>query len=442
MEREIRQIVFETKEKPRLRTAAYCRVSCGKDAMLHSLEAQSDYYEKLIRGNPEWTFCGMYADEAFTGTKAERPAFQKMLADCRAGRLDQILVKSISRFARNTVTLLTTVRELKSLGVDVFFEEQGIHTMSAAGELMLTILASFAQEESRSASENMKWRIRKNFEAGIPWNSKLLGYRLVGDRYEIVPDEAETVKRIFDLFLSGMGPLKISKILNDEGRLTSENYPWRPNGVSAVLRNDAYTGNLTLQKTFRPDYICKTPRRNTGECAMYRAEQVHDAIIPQATFDAVQAEIARRADEWKHDVPNTSVFTGVLICENCGKKYRRRTVRRGHVWQCATYGVKGKSACASKQVPEDTLMQSAAIALALPAFDADIFKAKTDSVLVCGGNRLVFRFHDGTEKEIVWQDRSRRESWTDEMKAKARETYYAGCNQNTSDEEQVYRRAD
>ena len=115
MEREIRQIVFEAKEKPRLRTAAYCRVSCGKDAMLHSLEAQADYYEKLIRGDPEWTFCDVYADEAFTGTKAERPAFQKMLADCRAGRIDQILVKSISRFARNTVTLLTTVRELKSL---------------------------------------------------------------------------------------------------------------------------------------------------------------------------------------------------------------------------------------------------------------------------------------------------------------------------------------
>ena len=167
---------------------------------------------------------------------------------------------------------------------------------------------------------------------------------------------------------------------------------------------------------------------------MYRAEQSHDAIIPQATFDAVQAEIARRADEWKHDVPNTSVFTGMLICENCGKKYRRRTVRRGHAWQCATYGVKGKSACASKQVPEDTLMHSAAIVLDLPAFDADIFKAKIDSVLVCSGNKLIFRFRDGTEKEIIWQDRSRLESWTDEMKQKARETYYADRNANSGDQ--------
>ena len=214
--------------------------------------------------------------------------------------------------------------------------------------------------------------------------------------------------------------------------LRSDGHSYRE--ISNTLRNDAYTGNLTLQKTFRPDYICKTPRKNTGECTMYKAEQSHEAIISQKSFDAVQAEIARRASMWEHDAPKESVFTGMLVCANCGKKYRRRTVRRGHVWQCATYGVKGKSACASKQVPEDTLMQAAAAALGMPSFDADVFKSEIESVLVCSGNRLIFRFRDGSEKEIVWQDRSRRDSWTDEMKQKARLRYYADRNANSGDQ--------
>ena len=167
MERKVERVQFPDARKVKLlRTAAYARVSSGKDAMLHSLSAQVSYYNKLIQSNPEWLFCGVYADEALTGTKETRQNFQKLLAECRAGNIDLIITKSISRFARNTVTLLETVRELKVLGVDVFFEEQNIHTMSADGELMLTILASYAQEESYSASENQKWRIRKDFEAG------------------------------------------------------------------------------------------------------------------------------------------------------------------------------------------------------------------------------------------------------------------------------------
>ena len=151
-------------ELKRLRVCAYARVSSGKDAMLHSLSAQVSYYQKFISSHIDWTFCGIYADEAFTGTKEVRPQFQKMLEECRKGNVDLIVTKSISRLARNTITLLQTVRELKAMGVDVYFEEQNIHTLSADGELMLTILASYAQEESLSASENQKWRIRKGFE--------------------------------------------------------------------------------------------------------------------------------------------------------------------------------------------------------------------------------------------------------------------------------------
>ena len=192
MARIVERVDFYTpKIKKQKRVAAYARVSSGKDAMLHSLSAQVSYYSDLIQKNPEWRFCGVYADEAMTGTKDSRQNFQKMLAECRAGNLNLIITKSISRFARNTLTLLETVRELKDLGVDVYFEEQQIHSLSSDGELMLSILASYAQEESLSASENQKWRIRKDFEKGKVSSLQMLGYkRNHNGVLEIIPDEA------------------------------------------------------------------------------------------------------------------------------------------------------------------------------------------------------------------------------------------------------------
>ena len=177
------------------KVAAYARVSDGKDAMLHSLATQINYYKKLIQDNNEWEFIGVYADEAKTGTKDSRAEFQLLLADCRAGKIDLIITKSISRFARNTVTLLKTIRDLKAINVDVFFEEQNIHSISGEGEMILTFLATFAQEESRSASENMKWRIKKDFEKGIMRGGKdCLGYKLENKRLILIPEEAELVK--------------------------------------------------------------------------------------------------------------------------------------------------------------------------------------------------------------------------------------------------------
>ena len=177
MARTVQKITFAPQIPKALRVAAYARVSSGKDAMLHSLSAQVDFYSTYIRHHPGWEYVGVYADEAKTGTKDSRENFQRLLADCRAGIIDRVLTKSVSRFARNTVTLLETVRELKSLGISVYFEEQNIDTATADGELMLTILAGFAEEESLSASENQKWRVRRNFEGGKPWRYFMLGYR-------------------------------------------------------------------------------------------------------------------------------------------------------------------------------------------------------------------------------------------------------------------------
>ena len=269
MAREVKQVTFTKAAIPKLtRVAAYARVSSAKDAMHHSLSAQVSYYSGLIQQHHGWQYVGVYADEAKTGTKDTREGFVRLVSDCKAGKVDMVITKSISRFARNTVTLLETVRDLKALGIDVFFEEQNIHTLSADGELMLSILASYAQEESLSASENQRWRVRKNFEEGKPWNGTLLGYRYRNGVYVIEPDEAETVRRIFREFLSGKGVIAIAKGLNADGVKTRYGRDWGKTSIGGILRNYAYTGNLLLQKTFRENHLTKKSVVNDGQLPM------------------------------------------------------------------------------------------------------------------------------------------------------------------------------
>lgn len=390
--------------------------------MLHSLSAQVSYYSEFIQKHRGWAYVGVYADEAKTGTKDERESFQRLLADCHAGKIDMVITKSISRFARNTVTLLETVRELKSLGIDVYFEEQNIHTTSADGELMLSILASYAQEESRSASENQKWRVRKNFHEGMPWNGTVLGYRYKNGKYVIVPEEAEIVRQIYSYYTTGMGITAIMKTLNANNIHTRNGNPWCNSSVMKVLRNYAYTGNLLLQKTFRENYLTKRTLVNNGELPQYHAVNTHEAIIPLGTFEAVQAEIACRAEKHTRTGSGQKVypFTGLLTCAICGKHYRRKVTATGPVWICSTYNTLGKAACASKQIPEGTLMTVAAEALGTDTFDSDAFYNKITAVRVVEGNTLVFCFKDGTEAVKRWSDRSRAEGWTPEMREAAR----------------------
>ena len=404
------------------RVAAYARVSSGKDAMLHSLSAQVSHYSDLIQRNGDWLYAGVYADEAKTGTKDSRADFQRLIADCRAEKIDMVITKSISRFARNTVTLLQTVRDFKAWEVDIFFEEQNIHTMSADGELMLTILASYAQEESRSASENQKWRIKRNFEEGMPWNGAMLGYRLKDGRYEIVPMEAELVRRIYTEYLAGDGYLSIAKRLTEEGIPSRFGGKWNQSVISKMLSNYTYTGNLLLQKTFRENHITKKTVINHGELPKYHAEDTHEAIIDMETFRAVQTEKARRADRFhKKTTPKKSYpFSGLLVCDNCGKNYRRKTTKAGIVWVCGTFNTLGKSACASKQIPETTLQQVTADVLGIKAFTREQLYSRVRHIRVCNGNILIFCFKDGSEVTRTWKDRSRSESWTDEMRDAAR----------------------
>ena len=403
------------------RVAAYARVSSGKDAMLQSLAAQISYYSELIQKHRGWEYVGVYADEAKTGTKDSRENFQRLLVDCRAKKIDMVITKSISRFARNTVTLLETVRELKTLGTDVFFEEQNIHSISADGELMLTILASYAQEESLSASENQKWRIKKNFEEGKPWDCTMLGYRAKDGVFEIVPEEAETVRLVFALYLEGFGKQAIANRLNEMGVATRFGKGWHQDTIAKMLRNEKYAGDLLLQKTFRTDHLTKQTRVNHGELPQYLVQEAHEPIIDRATFKAVQAEIERRANETIVKKGTTTVFTGKIQCGVCGKNYRRKTTKTGFVWICATFNTKGKKFCASKQIPEETLKAVCTEVLGSDSFDDDTFAASINFITALPGNILEVHFKDGQTTAVGWQDRSRRESWTDDKRQAARE---------------------
>lgn len=424
MNRTIKQVEFPTVAPRPTRVAAYARVSSGKDAMLHSLSAQVSYYSNLIQNHKGWMYCGVYADEALTGTKDNRGGFQRMLTDCRDGKIDMVITKSISRFARNAVTLLETVRELKLLEVNVYFEEQNIYTLSADGELMMTILASYAQEESRSASENQKWRVRANFKDGLPWNGTVLGYRMENSIYTPLKEEADLVRLIFELYQDDMGSYKLVKYLNAAGYRTRKGNLWHRSAVDKVLKNYAYTGNLLLQTTFIEDHITKKGKPNQGQLPMYHAEGSHEAIIPMVEFQEAQKTRKERAERFARSPDPTVVypFRGKMICMDCGKHYRRKMIRRGPAWVCSTYNSRGKEFCpTSKVIPEETLMEVTASVLGTEFFDETVFLERIDHIQVGTQNRLTYIFKDDTAVTEVWKDHSRRESWTSEKREEARQ---------------------
>lgn len=424
MERVIERVDFQIPMQPKaLRVCAYARVSSGKDAMLHSLSAQVSYYNSLIQSHAGWLYCGVFSDEAITGTKSQRDGFQRMLASCRAGEIDLIITKSISRFARNTVTLLETVRELKSLGVDVFFEEQNIHTMSADGELMLTILASCAQEESLSASENQKWRIRKAFENGELVNLRFLfGYNITANGIQVNEKEAAIVREIFTRFNGGESLSAISRDLNGRGCERTFGGTWCADRIRNLLSNEKYTGNALLQKQYRKNHIDKKLVPNRGELPMYYVAGSHEPIIDQAAFDTAQVrlnELSRQAE--KREKPTRSTFSGLIRCGLCGSTYKRVTCRGKHFWNCTTFQTKGKAECPAKKIPAETLEALAREVLGTDALDPDMVRSKITMIRAEKNNVAVFCMDDGSEIVKRWKDRSRAESWSPEMKEQARQ---------------------
>lgn len=412
----------------RKRVAAYVRVSSGKDAMLHSLSAQISYYNSYIGKRGNWEFSGIYADEAITGTRGTRPEFQRLLEDCRSKKIDIVITKSITRFARNTVTLLQTIRELKLLGIDVYFEKENIHSLSTDGEFMLTILASYAQEESRSVSENLKWRIRKMFAEGRPNTGNMLGYRLFDGKLYIIPEEAEVVKTIFTDYLSGMGPNAILKKLNEAGISPRHGAAWCESTIHKMLRNEKYSGDMLLQKTFNLDHLSKKKMNNRGELPMYQVIDSHDAIIDKETFAKVQREIERRAAKYrsKPQPKKQYLFTSLICCGQCGKHYRRKLANAGSkcirpVWICATFSKYGKNNCPSQQIPESILLEKTAEVFGTTKLDRALLEKSISKIQIPGRNRIEYIFKDGHSLEVAWEHPSRSESWDEAMRQAARE---------------------
>lgn len=426
---KITEIPAKPKEQKITRVAAYARVSSDKDAAFHSLEAQTEYYEDYVAAHPDWELVSIYSDNGISGTITKRPEFQRMLEDCRAGKIDLVVTKSVTRFARNTVVLLETVRELKKLGVDCYFEKEDMHSISPDGELLLTLLAMYAEEEARSASENQLWRIKKKFENGEPWVGNMLGYRLVDGKMVIIPEEAEIVRQIFSDYLSGMGKYRIVKKLIENNVSPESGNTWAVSSISKILSNEKYTGKMLLQKTYRKDFRTKIPIDNRGEKRKYLVNESHEAIIDQETFDLAQQEMAIRAEKYhfRKDKITTSthLFCGVLHCGNCGSclKYYRTNAKKYDkaVWVCPRFYTLGKTICASRKIPEDILIAKTKEALSVEVVDRNIITSLVKDIVATSHYSLIFILKDNTTVEVPWQHRSRKESWTTEMRQAARE---------------------
>ena len=418
------KIISKEKQMPKVvRVAAYARVSSDKDAMLHSLSSQVSYFSKMIQSHDSWKYVGVYSDEGMSGTKSNRQGFSKMIEDAKAGRIDVIVTKSLSRFARNTVDCLKTIREMKAIDVDIFFEEQNIHTLSSNGEFLISLLAGYAQEESRQCSENTLWRVRKNFKEGKPYGgSSMMGYKLEKGKFTVVPEEAEIVKRIYDLYLAGNGFCKIARILSYEGIGSYTGKTWNKTTIGEILSNVTYTGCLHLQKTFRENHITKKTKRNKGEKPLYIVENNHEAIISDDIFEEAQ-KIRKAKSKGKNGQRKGPAypFTGLISCGECGHIFKHKITKYYESWMCSRYDDLGKDYCSSKKIRDDVLRKASAEALNMDVFDEAVFKERVSGIIAFNGNKLVFHLKDGATKEIIWQNPSRRESWTDDMKSKARE---------------------
>ena len=427
MDKTITTIKASKNLKARLKVCAYARVSRDKDAMLHSLSAQVGYYNNMITSRNEWEFKGVYADYAFTGTKEDRPEFKNMIEACENGEIDMIITKSISRFARNTETLLRTVRHLKSIGVDVFFEEQKMHTISEEGEFMLATLAAYYQEESRSVSENMKWRVKRDMRNGTIWGGRD-NYGYTYDKknktFIINEEEAKVIRRIYEMYASGMGFQKISNILNREGIKPMNAKEWSKNNVSQILKNSNYTGDLVLQKTFHKDYLTKKSVTNNGELPKYVVEGNHEAIVDKELYEKVQSLRTERAVKYdlkERKSNNNYPFTGMLRCGCCGNAIHHKTTKYNTFWLCSTFNRKGKEFCPDgKQIDEGKLFEAINEYFGWSEFKQDIFKTLVDKMISKPNNEIELHFKDGSVDSIFWKDRSRKESWTEEMKEAAR----------------------
>lgn len=365
----------------KMRVAAYCRVSTDSEEQLNSYEAQKNYYTQKIQDSPDWEMAGIYADEGITGTSLKkRTEFKKMITACKRGHIDLIITKSLSRFARNTVDCLETVRLLKANGIGVYFEKENINTLTESSEFLITLFSGFAQAESESLSKNVAWGKAKSAEAGkVTFQyKKMLGYRKGADgQPEIVPEEAEVIKRIYHRYLDGCTLGQIKRELDEDNVPTAQGVDsWSPAIIHNILTNEKYIGDALLQKTYVTDCISKKVKKNQGERAMYYVENNHPAIISREVFDQVRNEMTRRSSKRKvlqksgktelGKYSGKYALTELLVCGECGSPYKRVTwARNGKkriVWRCVSRLEFGTKYCHNSPTLDESKLHSAILA--------------------------------------------------------------------------------
>ena len=359
-------------EKPKLRVAAYCRVSTDSDEQATSYDAQIEHYTEYISKNPEWVLAGIFADDGITGTNTKkRDEFNRMIEECHSGNIDMIITKSISRFARNTLDCLKYIRELKDLNIPVFFEKEAINTMDSKGEVLLTIMASLAQQESQSLSQNVKLGIQYRYQQGkVQINhNHFLGYTKDADGNLVIDEaQAEIVRRIYREYLQGLSMDKIAAGLEADGILTGAGKTkWYSSTINKILRNEKYIGDALLQKTYTTDFLTKKRIKNNGTVPQYYVEGDHEAIIPKDIFLMVQEELVRRRvvhtseNGKRHCYSCKHCFAQIVFCGECGEFYRRiHWNNRGCksiVWRCCSRLENTGHACHSRTVNETLLEQ-------------------------------------------------------------------------------------
>jgi len=413
----------KNEERPKLRVAAYCRVSTDSDEQATSYEAQIEHYTAHISNHPDWELAGIYADDGISGTNTKkREEFNRMIDECVAGHIDMVITKSISRFARNTLDCLKYIRQLKEKDIPVFFEKENINSMDSKGEVMLTIMASLAQQESQSLSQNVKMGLQYRYQQGeIQVNCKwFLGYtKDENKRLVIVPAEAEIVRRIYREYLEGASMLKIARGLEADGLQNGAGKArWHTSNINQILRNEKHIGDALLQKTYTVDFLTKKRVKNNGLVPQYYVENSHEAIIPREIFMQVQEELVRRRcvhlskNGNKRSFSSTHCFSNMVICGNCGEVFRRvhwnNRGKKSIVWRCVSRLENTGLFCDARTVPEGTLEQMLLTAINNALSGKDNFLSTLQSNIattLSGGNDKILADIDkrleGLQNELL-----------------------------------------
>ena len=435
------------------KVAIYSRVSRTGKEKHHSIEAQTRYLERYVKDHPGWDFVGHFVDEGVTGTKLDRPAFDRMMEDARAGKIDIILTKTVSRFGRNMTAVLDTLRELQALDVIVIFDNERLSTADPDTNLSLQFQGIQAEIESKQTSDYQKWAIRNKFKMGIPTSNRTYGLKANGGRYYVVPEEAKVVRQIFEMYLSGMGLMAIAKALNEAGITTINDSLWRPSTLKGILTNEKYTGDLLMQKTFRDHHLTKRKVKNQGELPKYLVEDAHEPIITKEVFQQVQQEMTRRRikDERskeqarglnKKATPNEAVklFTHLIRCAECNTVYfrhKRYTNSGREVWACRNFLELGKAFCPNKSIPEKVLILATTEVLISQGLiregtplTHELLTRYIHEIVAYHDQVLEYHLVSGEIIKKPWQFISRKASWTEEMRKQARQKALARHRKN------------